>query len=88
MEQNEHTKPAAPADEAPEAPVAPKAPETPQAPEAPVAPRAEPIGSLKNGSHSEGKTYYTPEEVDRLTSRDLDDPTVFRNVRNSMRLWK
>lgn len=82
MEQNEHTKPAAPADETP------AAPETPEAPKAPETPRAEPIGSLKNGSHSEGKTYYTPEEVDRLTSRDLDDPTVFRNVRNSMRLWK
>ena len=80
MEQNEHTKPAAPADEAPAAPE--------DAAPAEKAPRAEPIGSLKNGSHSEGKTYYTPEEVDRLTSRDLDDPTVFRNVRNSMRLWK
>ncbi len=50
--------------------------------------RAEPIGSLKNGGQNEPKTFYTPEEVDRLSSRDLDDPTVFENVRNSMRRWK
>jgi len=59
-------------------------PMTQAAPEA----QAEPIGSLKNGGQNEPKTFYTPEEVDRLSSRDLDDPTVFQNVRNSMRQWK
>lgn len=53
-----------------------------------VKPQAEPIGSMKNGSHDEGKTFYTPEEVDKLTSKDLDNPVIFQRVRDSMRLWK
>lgn len=51
-------------------------------------PEVETIGSMKNGSHDEGKTFYTPEEVDRLTPQDYDNPVIFRNVRNSMKLWK
>ena len=53
-----------------------------------VKPQVEPIGSMKNGSHDEGKTFYTPEEVDKLTSKDLDNPVIFQRVRDSMRLWK
>lgn len=53
-----------------------------------VKPNVEPIGSMKNGSHNEEKTFYTPEEVDKLSPKDLDNPVVFRNVRNSMKLWK
>lgn len=53
-----------------------------------VKPSVEPIGSMKNGSHDEGKTFYTPEEVDKLTSKDLDNPVVFQRVRDSMKLWK
>lgn len=53
-----------------------------------VKPVVEPIGSMKNGSHDEVKTFYTPEEVDRLTSKDYDNPVVFENVRKSMKLWK
>lgn len=49
---------------------------------------ASPIGSLKNGSQREEKTYYTPEEVDKLTEKDLDDPVIFRRVRESMKAWK
>lgn len=50
-------------------------------------PKAVSIGSKKNGSHPEGKTFYTPEEVDKLTSKDLDDPVVFQRVRDSMKRW-
>ena len=53
-----------------------------------VKPQVEPIGSMKNGSHDEGKTFYTPEEVDKLTSKDLDNPVIFQRVRDSMKLWK
>ena len=53
-----------------------------------VKPHVEPIGSMKNGSHDEGKTFYTPEEVDKLTSKDLDNPVIFQRVRDSMKLWK
>jgi hypothetical protein len=53
-----------------------------------IKPQVEPIGSMKNGSHDEGKTFYTPEEVDKLTSKDLDNPVIFQRVRESMKLWK
>ena len=53
-----------------------------------VKPQVEPIGSMKNGSHDEGKTFYTPEEVDKLTPKDLDNPVIFQRVRDSMKLWK
>ena len=53
-----------------------------------VKPQVEPIGSMKNGSHDEGKTFYTPEEVDKLTPKDYDNPVIFQRVRDSMKLWK
>lgn len=53
-----------------------------------VKPAVEPIGSMKNGSHDEGKTFYTPEEVDKLTPKDYDNPVIFQRVRDSMKLWK
>ena len=53
-----------------------------------VKPNVEPIGSMKNGSHDEGKTFYTPEEVDKLSSKDFDNPVIFQRVRDSMKLWK
>ncbi|MGN0693738.1 MAG: hypothetical protein ACI4LK_02365 [Lentihominibacter sp.] len=46
------------------------------------------IGSMKNGNTQEEKTYYTPEEVDRLTEKDLEDPKIFAAVRASMEKWK
>lgn len=49
---------------------------------------AEKIGSLKNGSSQDEKEYYTPEEVDKLTDKDLSDPKVFKKVRRSMFMWK
>ena len=45
------------------------------------------MGSMKNGSHSEEKTYYSPEDVDKLTPQDFDNPVIFRNVRESMKKW-
>lgn len=51
-------------------------------------PEAEPIGSMKNNNSREEKTYYTPDEVDKLTSKDLDNPVVMKNVRESMKKWK
>lgn len=47
----------------------------------------EPIGSLKNGNHKEEKLYYSPEDVDKLTPADLDNPVIFKRVRDSMMKW-
>lgn len=33
------------------------------------------------------KEYYTSEEVDKLSSKDLDNPTIFKRVRESMKRW-
>lgn len=46
-----------------------------------------PMGSMKNESSKEEKTYYTSEEVDKLTEKDLENPKVFENVRKSMTKW-
>lgn len=51
-------------------------------------PEANPIGSMKNNNSKEEKTYYTPDEVDKLTSKDYDNPIVMKNVRASMKKWK
>ena len=42
---------------------------------------------MKNGSTEEAKTFYTPEEADKLTEKDLENPVIFKNVRNSMLKW-
>lgn len=34
------------------------------------------------------KEFYTPEEVDRLSSRELDDPKIMERVMRSMTKWK
>ena len=47
----------------------------------------EPIGSMKNGSHGEEKTYYSPEDVDKLKEKDYDNPVIFQRVRESMKRW-
>ena len=51
-------------------------------------PAPEKIGSLKNGSTQSEKEYYTPEEVDKLTDKELSDPKIFERVRKSMLKWK
>lgn len=47
----------------------------------------EPIGSMKNNTSKEEKTFYTPEEVDKLTEKDFDNPKIFERVRESMKKW-
>ena len=43
-----------------------------------------PMGSMKQMPGSGAKDYYTPEEIERLTEEDLDDPKVWEAVRRSM----
>lgn len=50
-------------------------------------PTHEKMGSMKNGNTQEEKTYYSPEDVDKLTEKDLDDPIIFKRVRESMSKW-
>ncbi len=47
----------------------------------------EPIGSMRNAGRDEEKTYYSPEDVDKLTASDYDNPTVLKRVRESMLKW-
>lgn len=42
------------------------------------------MGSMKQMPNTGVKDYYTPEEIDRLTDEDLDDPKVWEAVRRSM----
>lgn len=44
-------------------------------------------GSVKSSAPIE-RDYFTPEEVDKLTSRELDDPKVMDKVLKSMARWK
>ena len=52
--------------------------------------QVERIGSVKNtGAPENGvKDYYAPEDVDKLTQKDYDDPIVMKRVRESMLRWK
>ena len=42
------------------------------------------MGSMKQSQDNGAKDYYTPEEIERLTMKDLDDPKVWEAVRRSM----
>jgi hypothetical protein len=42
------------------------------------------MGSMKQVQNSGVKDYYSPEEIERLTEEDLDDPKVWEAVRRSM----
>ena len=42
------------------------------------------IGSMKQGARAKVKNYYSPEEIDRLTDEELDNPAVWEAVRKSM----
>ena len=51
-------------------------------------PKVEKIGSMKNNINvAEQKDYYTPEEVDRLTEKELRDPKIMAVVDKSMETW-
>lgn len=45
------------------------------------------IGKVNSNTKAE-KDYYSPEEVDRLTEKELDDPKIWETVRKSMTKWK
>ena len=50
--------------------------------------KPESTGSIKSTvGNSKVKEFYTSEEVDKLSSKDLDNPTVFKNVMASMKKW-
>jgi hypothetical protein len=42
------------------------------------------MGSMKQNQNTGVKDYYTPEEIERLTMEDLDNPKVWEAVRRSM----
>lgn len=42
------------------------------------------MGSMKQTQDRGAKDYYSPEEIERLTEEDLDDPKVWEAVRRSM----
>lgn len=42
------------------------------------------IGSMKSGEQSKVKDFYTADEISKLTEEDLDDPEVWKHVRESM----
>lgn len=42
------------------------------------------MGSMKQTQTERVKDYYTPEEIERLTEEELDDPKVWEAVRRSM----
>ena len=45
------------------------------------------VGAVDGHSSGE-KDFYLPEEVDRLSERDLEDPKIWERVRASMTKWK
>lgn len=47
------------------------------------------MGSIKNiNSENEIKEFYTPDEVRKFTSKDLDNPALMKAVEKSMARWK
>lgn len=42
------------------------------------------MGSMKQNQSAGPKDFYTPDEIERLTEEDLDDPKVWEAVRRSM----
>lgn len=51
-----------------------------------IIPPAE-VGKVNSNSKAE-KDYYTPEEVDRLSEKELENPKIWEVVRKSMTKWK
>lgn len=50
-------------------------------------PKVEQIGSMKTMQPDRYKDYYTPEEVDKLTMEDLNNPKIMEAVDKSMAIW-
>jgi len=52
-------------------------------------PKVEQIGSMKNTiPDTKVKDFYTPDEVRKLTSKDLDNPEIMKAVEKSMTMWE
>lgn len=49
-------------------------------------PKPKDIGAI--GAGNKEKDYYTPDEVDRLTDEEMNDPKIRAKVRKSMTKWK
>lgn len=48
-----------------------------------------PIGSVKSTAKDDGiKDYYSPEDFDKLTKKDLDNPKIWERVMQSRTKWK
>jgi len=45
-------------------------------------------GSARSGGMAPEKEFYTPEEVDRLSKNDYDNPKIMARVRKSMTRWR
>lgn len=45
------------------------------------------VGKVNSNSQTK-KDYYSPEEVDRLSEKELEDPKIWEIVRKSMTKWK
>jgi hypothetical protein len=46
------------------------------------------IGSVREGASASGKTFYSSDDVDRLTDRELEDPKILDRVFQSMTKWR
>jgi len=52
-------------------------------------PKVEQIGSMKTTApDNKVKDFYTPDEVRKLTSKDLDNPEIMKAVEKSMTMWE
>lgn len=51
-----------------------------------IKPKPKDIGAI--GAGTKEKDYYTPDEVDRLTDEEMNDPKIRAKVRKSMTKWK
>ena len=45
-------------------------------------------GSVKDSGATNLKDYYSPDDVDNLTDRDMENPEIMKRVRQSMTKWK
>ena len=46
------------------------------------------IGSVREGASASGKNFYSSDDVDRLSERELDDPKILERVFKSMTKWR
>ncbi len=49
--------------------------------------KVEKIGSMKNTTVDDTKTFYSPDDVDKLSEKDYENPIIMKRVRESMTKW-